>query len=311
MKRLFIITLIAVALLYLVREAEYAGVRRNEKGEFAKLREMFLEPQQYDILVIGSSRAEAHFNTALIDSATGLRSFNAGLLGATSPLMQTAFDAYLENSRNPELVILNIDYHTPGDSPDTIHDFPRYFPYLANKKLYKGLCRQDQRFPYFRYLPFYSMPYFGTRYLNAAVRGYSGRIGYYDSLTCQGYLPLLPEKPVDPDTFRFPVYSRLPSPEIMEGYAGIIRSCRDRGIDVIIVLSPLYKQFSKWLTNEAEVVSYLHDFAAEQNVRLFNYSRSAVCDDKSLFADPAHLNREGSNRFTRIFIRDLAQYLGK
>ncbi|TND01789.1 MAG: Uncharacterized protein FD123_4165 [Bacteroidetes bacterium] len=309
MKRILVISLIALALLYALRELEYAGIRRSQQGEFAKLREMFLEPQHYDVLVVGSSRAEAHFNTAVIDSATGLCSYNAGLLGATSPFMKTALEAYLENSKAPQYVILNIDYHAPGDSPDTIHDFPRYFPYLANEKLYAGLCKHDKRFPYFRYLPFYSMPYCGTRFLNSAIRGYAGKTGVYDSLTYHGYLPVIRKIIIDPDTFRFPVYRKMPPEATMQGYAGIISLCKKNNIKVIIVLSPLYKQFSKWLTNEAEVVSFLHDFAAKQDVPLFNYSRSPLCDDKSLFADPAHLNREGSTRFSRIFAKDLAQYL--
>ena len=58
MKRALLSVLISLLLLYIVRELEYQGVRRNESGEFAKLRETFLEPQDYDLIYIGSSRAE-------------------------------------------------------------------------------------------------------------------------------------------------------------------------------------------------------------------------------------------------------------
>src|SRR5882762_1000467 len=99
LKRSLIFILISLALLYVLRAIEYAGIRKNKKGEFAKLNQAFEEKNNFDILVIGSSRAECEFYTPIIDSATGLHSFNIGMTGAVMPLIRATLEAYLVHSK--------------------------------------------------------------------------------------------------------------------------------------------------------------------------------------------------------------------
>src|SRR4051812_41780984 len=112
MKRPLIFILISITLLYVVRAIEYTGIRKNEKGEFAKLRVAFEEKNNFDILIIGSSRAECGFYSPLIDSLTGLHSYNIGMTGAAMPFIRSTLEAYLENSKAPRYVILNLDLHS-------------------------------------------------------------------------------------------------------------------------------------------------------------------------------------------------------
>lgn len=309
MKRALLYILLAIGLTYGARELEYAGVRSNRQGEFAKLRECFLEKNNYDMIYVGSSRAESQYNPVIIDSATGLRSYNIGLLGATAPFMLAGLEGYLEKSTAPKYVVLNIDYHLFTDNPDTIHQFARYFPYLSNEALYKGLCARDSRFKWFRYVPFYSMPFFGTRYLNASVRGFAGITGFYDTLHVRGYCPVVPEQAVDIDTIRVKPYRSVPAPVIMESYERIAQICSEKNIRLILVISPLYAKYSGWLLNEDELNARFHAFAQQHHLPLLDYAHDPLGSEKALFADPAHLNKAGSERFSRLFAHDLPQYI--
>jgi len=309
MKRSLLFVLLAIALTYAVRELEYAGVRRNKQGEFAKLRECFLEKNDYDMLYLGSSRAESQFHPGLIDSLTGLRSYNAGLLGATAPFMLTSLQGYLENSAAPKYVVLNIDYHSFSDNTDTIFQFARYFPYLSNKALYNGLQERDPRFCWFRALPFYSMPYFNSRYLNAAIRGYSGTVSKYDTLHVRGYSPVMPVPRPDIDTFRLEPQRSEPPAIVMQSFDGIVRLCKTKNIRLIFVLSPLHRRQRESLLNERELVAMLHRYAEKNQIPLLDYSQHPVGYKNELFADPAHLSREGSLVFSRFFARDVLPFI--
>jgi hypothetical protein len=311
MKRALVYFVLTLTLLYAVREVLYTGVRKNKKGEFARLRQTFLEKTPCDILVIGSSRAEGHFFPPAFDSATGLKTFNIGMSGATLPFIATTFEAYLENSPPPKYVILNVDWHTFDHPPDTVYLFPRYFPYLANKKLQEGISKRDGRFPFFKYVAPFSMPYFGTRYINAAIRGYTGKLGQYDTTVVQGYTPVLPPVRSSLAQEIAALYDReltIPS-HIPAELRRIKKICDARNIKLVFVISPIHEALTKHITNHETLLQFVRSFAGAERIRLFDYSNSEICRTDACFSDPSHMNRMGSRRFSHVFASDFAQYI--
>lgn len=308
----FAYVIAAIALLYLVREFEYAGLRRNKSGEFAKLRETFLEPHPCDILFIGSSRAECQFYPPVIDSATKLHSFNIGMMGATMPFIRAGFEAYLENSPPPKYVVLNLDLHTFADSPDTVYQFPRYFAFLSNEKLYEGLQYHDKRFRYFKTLPFYSLPYFGSHYLDASLRGWLGRPGNYDSLYVQGFSPSVPNnKAGSLDTMAMPSYASVPRPFVRENLDRIVEICNAKHITLILVISPLFHRWQESVINYDTLVDDFKRYAGDHQLLLLDLGNDSLRDHAEYYADPAHLNRTGAILFSRHFSGVLTQYIGR
>jgi hypothetical protein len=58
--------------------------KKTNKGVFNKYNELFLKQgNTYDVLFLGSSRAEMHFNPKVFDEITGLNSYNMGMSGAS------------------------------------------------------------------------------------------------------------------------------------------------------------------------------------------------------------------------------------
>ena len=150
MKRAIAYLSISIFIAYLTREVLYKGVRNNKNGEYHKLTAIFQKHNLYNAIFIGSSRAESHFNPQIIDSITHLNSFNIGIAGATMPIILGCLEAYLQNSKSPKYVIMNIDFQSFDRNKDTIYNFPRYFPYLDNDKLYNSLNKLDARFLFFK-----------------------------------------------------------------------------------------------------------------------------------------------------------------
>ncbi len=309
MKRAFLFVIASILLLYLVRELEYEGVRRNESGEFGKLRETFLEAQDYDMIYIGSSRAECSFYPPVIDSMTGLRSYNIGMTGATMPFIRASLEAYLVNSKAPEYVVLNLDIHSFTDSPDTIFDFPRYFPYLSNPALLKGLQEADHRFTAFRWLAPYSMPYFNAHYLDASLRGWTNKPGNYDAAYTRGWAPSLPNDSIgDLDTITIRPFVSEPPAFIWENLDRIDSICKKNNIRLILVLSPIFPRLDKQMLNAFECKMRFRSYATSKELAFIDLSGCCLFD-KRYYSDPAHLNPAGAREFSLDFSGEVRQYL--
>ena len=103
--------IVAILLVVLAREVVYIGIRNNKIGEYDKLNTIFLKENNFDLLFIGSSRTESHYNPGIFDSITGLSSYNIGLEAASSRMIKGELLAYLEHSEAPKYVVINIDFH--------------------------------------------------------------------------------------------------------------------------------------------------------------------------------------------------------
>jgi hypothetical protein len=310
MKRSLIFATIAFALLYAVRAFEYAGIRKNAKGEFAKLRQTFLDTNDFDLVVIGSSRAEGEFYTPMIDSLTGLNSFNMGMTGSVMPFTRTTLEAYLVHSSTPKYVVLNLDLHSLSDNLDTIYNFPRYFAYLGNEKLYEGLKARDRRFFYFNYFPVYSMPYYTSRYFNSSLRGWLGKSGKYDADYVKGFAPHPKNTRLgDLDTMTIPVFNHQVPPLIWQELEKITQICREKNIQLILTVSPLFHRWEEKVVNYRQILGQFRDFAGKHQLVFIDLSHDPIRFRKELYADPAHLAKPGALLFTARFCEQFRQYI--
>ncbi|HTL80999.1 MAG TPA: hypothetical protein VL651_04815 [Bacteroidia bacterium] len=309
MKKSLLYIFAAIALAYGVRALEYMGIRMNTRGQFEKYDRLFLQKNHYDILIIGSSRAESHFRPDIISDSTHLTVYNAGILGATMPFIEGALDAYLEKSDPPKYVILNMDYHMFDAPDDSIPNFPSYFPYLSNHALYEKFSAADPRFAGFKYVPFYSLPYMGSKYLDNALRGFFDRPSKYDTTFHDGYSPIPIPAVGDLDTMSIASTTISLKSTSWKCLENIIGTCKSKNIKLIFVYSPLYFRISKSIVNEKELIAHLDSISTEAGFHSFDYHLSPPCYDKSNFTDLDHLSRHGSWLFSQQFSHDLAQYI--
>lgn len=311
-KRALFCIALAIALLYAIRAVEYAGIRRAAGGEFDKLRTVFEEENNFDLIVIGSSRAECQFYNPVIDSATGLRSYNLGMMGATAPFVATTLEAYLLHSEAPRYVIMNLDLHTLGDNNDTVYHFPRYFAFLDNEKLYEGLKERDGRFPFFKWLPFYSMVYFSDPYRSNAMHGWLGKATVYDADYVQGFSPSYPlSSRGNLDTVTIiETHAEIPA-AVWTSVNRIKEICAANNCQLIFVVSPLFVRQEERVISYAQSLEEFRLYAQTNNIGWIDLGHDSIRYSADLYTDPAHLNKQGAMLFTRHFSSELRQYLGK
>jgi hypothetical protein len=307
MKRLLLFAFFALALVWLLRELQYAGVRRGSTGEFAKLSETFLGRDSVQLLILGSSRAACQFVPGVFERECGMSVWNAGMTGATLPLFRTTLEAWLQNHPAPEAVIINLDIHSLGDGHDTVFDYPRYFPFLHNEALYRGLCRQDKQFAAYRWLAPYAMAQGNTRLLNAGLRGWlhsdtANLQGGYEASVKRGYTGPM-------STLITRGKAILPTAGYREELHLLLTLCRMKGIKPVLVISPLWMVRQQHITNYDELCMEFRQMANSHEVPLFDFSGADLSRHEEYYTDPAHLNRTGAEKFSELAALKIGNYL--
>ncbi len=299
MKKIFIYILIIITAGYAVREVMYYGIRKNEKGIFDKYNTIFLRKNNFETVIIGSSRAESHFNTLIIDSALHTNSFDIGIQGASLPFALDVFNAYLENSEFPRNIIFNIDSHINRCDNDTVFMFPRYFPYLSNRTLYNALEKRDKRFAAFKFLPYYGLAYMGDNYCAAALRGYFNNPGKYDLDYYKGYTPVRDVK------WNYKRYYACDDNSMYDRIDSLAALCRIHHSNLYLVESPIFCKASNEILNKRTLSEKLNLKVKSNRLTLYDYSNDSICNDSSLFADPYHMNELGAKMFTEKLVKEL------
>lgn len=294
-------------MLYGVRSLIYFGLKQNKYGIYDKYNTIFKKENNFETIIIGSSRAESHFDTKIIDSVLITKSYNLGIEGASLPLVYDVFKIYLEKSKFPKRVILNIDYHIPKCDNDTIFMFPRYFPYLENQSLFNILQKRDPRFFSFKYMPFYSLTYTGDRYLSASLRGFFNAPSAYDLSYKNGYAPVMPLNYVSPAKWNFREYIACNDPATLDILDSISLLCTKNNASLYFVLSPMYKQGQEQIVNRGVIFSKLYEKSRTLGRELIDYSDCEMISDTGMFADQFHMNRMGAELFTYQLTKKLKE----
>ncbi|MEO6304234.1 MAG: hypothetical protein ABIP51_13800, partial [Bacteroidia bacterium] len=170
-----------------MRYLHYKGLLKQTKGYYGKYTTAFLKENNFNVLFLGSSRAEMHYDTKLFDSLTGSNSFNLSLAGANPQVAYAALKTYLVKSKAPKHLIYEIDYHYLGFNSGEIKEFNNYFPFLSIPELRSQFNKIDPRINHFYYDPYYSFPYTGFKNLSTSLHGWLNIPNQIDSLYYKGY----------------------------------------------------------------------------------------------------------------------------
>ncbi len=302
-KKGIIYTGLVIILAYALQWFMLAGLRHNAQGVYDKYNTLFLKKNSYNTLILGSSRAEMHTDVRLLDSLTGLNTFNAGVSGATTRMAYAVLKSYVVNSKIPKTIFLECDFHISHLSTDTIFNFPRYFPYLSNQVLYSEFKQIDPRFRQFKYNAFYGLPYMGIPCINPALNGWLGKSGKYDAFYTNGFFK---NTVIDHyDHFNTKTYYGYISKETRQYLDSIILFCKTNSARLIFTMSPAYISAQKEVLNKQHIIEQYKNIAFINHLPLFNYSDdSGIIYNKHYFEDNYHMLYEGARIYTRKIATD-------
>jgi hypothetical protein len=277
----FLLLLGIAVLLDVVYTEIYSTAKDRWKMEYV----LHAPPQDYDVVILGTSRANNHFVPELFEKH-GLKTFNFGMSG--SHLLEDALllKLLIEQKNSIKYVLLEADLSLSNEKRDE-GTTARYLPYLRNNPIIRSHYQNEPEFPYWYYLPFY-------RYT-----AYESQIGLREliktalhepttSLANKGYYPLPPhQKGSMKNDYRAlkPLHNRY--------YEQIKKLCAQHHIQLITVMTPV-----------CENVKGMDYFQKVQSLYPEIYNCEDFVQDDRYFSSCGHLNDAGARLFTQRIINE-------
>jgi hypothetical protein len=249
-------------------------------------------------LIFGSSRASHHYVTNILTDSFGMAFYNVGRDGQSIIYDYTILQSILKRY-TPKLILLDYQDEELLYFVDSYERLSSLLPYAKthpeiNKVIqmrsgYEKLKMISQVYPY-------NSLFFNI--LGGISWGAKGRVEEEN-----GYLPLdRPFHSLQIDRSKF-LSARVPDSNKIKSFDAFIGLCKQKGIELYLVMSPYF-----------DTVNLKYNKLIDERIRFdgvpyFDYARlPEVLGNTAYFSDEKHLNRKGSELFTRDLIRRIRAF---
>ena len=292
MNRFFKLTLQSLLLLFsaaLLLDVFYTviishSVQRN-KVEFI----MHSKNNKYDVVIMGTSRANNHFVTELFEKQ-GLNAFNYGMSGAHMFETSLLLKVMMANKFKIKTIILEADLSICNEKRDE-GTTARFMPYIHQNAIIKKHCENEADFYQIYYMPFY-------RYIK-----FDAKIGFREvcdvlakkptnALHNKGYYPLISNKKGN-------MKNNISALKVIRNryYEAIKQICKQNNIKLLVVMTPM-----------CENTKGLNYFDKVQQLYPEIHNFENVVTDDNYFASCGHLNDAGARIYTKRIIKEFFEF---
>ena len=263
----------------------------HSKGGNTKETYDLLMKDQYDIVIMGSSRATHHYIPQMIEDSLRMTCYNAGADGNGIILMYGRYKL-ITNRYNPKVILYDVvrgfdiaEYPEDDHNRRYLAGLKDYFFQPGIKEIFTDVSSAEGIKNYsglFRY---------NGDYFNH-LRNFLTTMPMSD----KGYLPLHGEMKSEPEKGdkSTPVLDTLK----LSYVRALAVDAKSRGIELIFIASPRYGA-------DSSSVQPVKDIAEELGIPFWDYMDDPNFQKLNYFKDFAHLNDEGAGKFTNEIIHRL------
>lgn len=280
-KIIVVITLIAVAL-----DGLYTAIFMQSQNR-GKIETVFnSKAQKYDVIVLGSSRANNHFVSQMFENVR-LKTFNYGMSGGHLFESSLLLKLMIERKYKIKNIILEADLNLSNDQ-ESDGVSAKFLPYIHNSNVIKEHFSGQKKFNELYYIPFY-------RYIK-----YDSKIGFREifkieskektnALDNLGFYPLKKHKN---GNMKNNIVNLNPLPH-NKYYEEIKNICVANNINLITVMTPMCENVVG--------INYF-DKVKKTYPEIHNYENVVV--DNKYFSSCGHMTDAGAKIFTARILKD-------
>lgn len=240
-----------------------------------------------DILIMGSSRANHHYNPQILSDSIGLSCYNLGIDGSGAILMD-GFYRLITQRYAPKLIIYELTpsfdlYQNVADANNTryLAQLKPYYREDCLKQLFDDIDGSER-------MKLHSGLY---RYNTSCLNLFRSYIGH-GTLNSNGYLPLYgvmnDYKPFEVDA------DNAVDTLKVKFFKQFISDCKENGTKLLFVVSPRFGATTS--------IGYqpLFDICKQEDCEMLDYyCHPSFVSTKEFFNDSYHLNDVGAAEFTK------------
>lgn len=280
------------------------GLCKTDCYRYQVFNDIFKGDMKYDVIYMGNSRAFSHFNPRIIDSICHVNSYDLGIGGYPINTQIAEYHCYKKHNGVPKVIVQQVDFLTMKRIHNIRHqhDSERFFPTVYDRTMRKELSQMGYGFmelniPLFRYGGYQKVIKDGLlEFLN--IKHYVDRPAY------KGFSPQRGEWDGSNVASMDSIESYLDE-EAMELFEAFLAECKEDGVFVLLVNSPVYSQATKKVKDMDKVNTYFENIADKFGYKYLNYTKNyPMCDDTLSFCVSIHLNSKATNVFSRDFAND-------
>lgn len=283
------------------------GLRNSNAFIYENLNKTYKGEINSNIIINGSSKALVQISPQIIDSLTGLNSYNFGMNGANFELQNLVYNLYRKYNNKPDYIIHVVSSETL-ELNENLHEYKRFAPYLNDTlveqfaKKHNGFSSADYYFPFIRY----------SGFLIEIINGFSNYFNYKlpleNNSKSKGYIAYNKKWDSSFDNFKKTYangkYIKIDSAQISL-FDNYIEYCVNDRIEIILIYPPTYYESHSYIRNRNEIISLYDSIADKHQIQFLNYSENELSLSKKYFYNSQHLNKNGAELFTKMICADI------
>ena len=258
-----------------------------------------------DLLIFGSSRAWIQIDPTMISDSLGISSYNLGIDGHNFWLQNLRYRELLKNNKRPKFIICSLDYFTLKKNKD-LYNSEQFLPYMLwNQEVkeaticYNGFSSIDYEIPLLRYYGNYDAVETALRFSLGRlsnpitrVKGYQGRAEIWNSDFDNAKASIK----------RLKVTLDKPTIVLFENF---LKECKENHIKLIFVYTPEFIEGQRFVLNRPQIMELYKKFSKQYHIPFYDFSNDSISYQKKYFYNASHLNKVGSQLFTKKLIDTL------
>jgi hypothetical protein len=301
--------LLFIVAVFATQKGVDAGLRRIQTSDYGVFNRMVSGRINAELLITGSSRALTHYDSQIIQQATGYTTFNIGVNGSQTDMQLAVLKTYLQHNRRPSVLVHNLDSFAFETTRGGVSSPGLYLPYLSEEPLYAALSHIDRDTWKSRHLPLYG---YAVEDMNFTfLVGLGGLLGWNPPENRHlGFEPRQTPWTGDFESFKRNNPNGVSFPIEAEGlvaFEDLLRLCQELGIHVVLAYSPVYHEMRALERNRDDVFALFQQLAERYGASLWDFGRSPIAFDRANFYNSQHLNAVGAWRFSTDFAAALVQ----
>ncbi|WP_139958144.1 hypothetical protein [Flavicella sediminum] len=301
------IIFLALPIIVLMFVADYYITQKTKNnhegpGEIEVWNDIYNGNITADIAIYGSSRAWVHINSSILENYLATKVYNFGMDGHNFWLQYLRHQEYLEHNKPPKIIVLSVDVFSLKKRKDLFRS-RQFIPFMfwnsAIEKFtssYNGFGFEDYYFPLFRY---YGSTSGASSLLKPASYIKPYRNKGYRGHELQWNHDLAKAKLSDENRY---IAIDSSSVSLFEKF---LIECKSKKIKTLFVYTPEYIEGQDFIKNRKEIFEIYMRFSEKYKIPFLDYSNDDLSHDKTFFYNASHLNKKGSDLFSKKLANDL------
>ena len=301
---LFALLLFAVDRVVGVVISDWAKTKATDR----RIGEILSDRMDYDLLILGSSRAARNIAASEISKKVNITSYNLGLPGSNIDFHTQLLELVIQSGQTPEFIILTVDNTELIEDPSIYFRYDVLYPYSGNESVRKILSERSQlddllsRYSYTYREKHAFLESFRPHKMFSSGSDPQNIIKEDGSMTRDG----LPKNHNRLKYNNEEVYYSIQkeSASLKEKFNCFLTLCSQEKIKLFIVFTPSYGRQVHGLRERIE------NLVGTDGICL-DYRSNPLFLNKNLFRDGVHLNTNGANLLSNLIGENIKKYLSR